>query len=73
MGVNGNANPSEVLLQDGSSREASTSGRWITPLQSSGSRGLELRTPALNHQNKLSNFQLFCLQVIQDSTQFNVI
>jgi len=32
MGVNGNANASEVLLQDGSSCEASTSGRWITPL-----------------------------------------
>jgi len=31
MGVNGNANSSEVLLQDGSSHEASTSGRWIDP------------------------------------------
>jgi len=31
MGVNGNANASEVLPQDVSSREASTSGRWITP------------------------------------------
>jgi len=32
MGVNGNANGSEVLLQNGSSREDSTSSRWITPL-----------------------------------------
>jgi len=31
MGVNGNANASEVLLQDGSS--ASTSVQWITPLK----------------------------------------
>ena len=27
-----NANASEVLLQDGGTRPASTSGRWITPL-----------------------------------------
>jgi len=34
MGVNGNANSSEVLLQDGGTQPASTSGRWITPLGS---------------------------------------
>jgi len=38
MGVNGNANSSEVLLQDGGTRPASTSGRWITPLDHSASR-----------------------------------
>jgi len=32
MGVNGNANASEVLLQDGCTQPASTSVRWITPL-----------------------------------------
>jgi len=32
MGVNGNANSSVVLLQDGGTRLSSTSGQWITPL-----------------------------------------
>jgi len=32
MGVNGNANSSDVLLQVGGTRPASTSGQWITPL-----------------------------------------
>jgi len=41
MGVNGNANASEVLLQDVSSRKASTSGRWITSLVSSDPKDLD--------------------------------